>query len=833
MAGFIRRFGFFPGTEVITEIEGVVIVDLPPPGAVEGIATGVVGVVGEFADMTSATQFGSSGDISTNIVPQEIFSSQDLLDKVGGFDQTIGDFGDAQGNGYVSLRNKRYSRLICAPVNLCSAQGSRFFRDLPLATSQTDPNSVVPVQGGTISAGREFRIGAARFHIGRRVEFTSQAPLLQDTGGTVIAGASATTQTFLAGQQILQAWQIDDPDGSPVFVDMTTEINNPTVNDVIPFPATEAVDDAFAIGASSPFGRIVFNTTGGTQGVGGAVDWEYWDGSAWTALSNVVDGTSGFTAALGDDQAVTFDVPADWATLALNSVTAYYVRAQITTVYTSNPQLSQGFDARTVWSEVDRGDGNFGVALGDIIVLGYNNAGTVAPVAEAGTYRVQTTPSSGSVSLTVERLDGAAFVWTEQLNIPYRIHISTDADSAPERVIGSSSPGGYAAATVGGYTVPLRPLTDATGAQADGTHTAGQLMTPQVVPTPITGASADPLSGLTGRLQVTTATAFNVELQGLNRPNSSDLDAAYATAIDAMLSEDDPVRDINIMLASRKSSNIRTVLNTHVQQASEVGLGRVAVISPELQILNLTDVLSSTDPGVGARRSERLIYSWPGAVTFVPEAVNILTGTADGDFTTDGNLDDSFDFWLASILSNLPPERNPGQAAQPVPAILSPVAGFQRGVSGLGITQYTALRRQGVAALRLDRTVGPIVQSGVTTSQVSGQTNINRRRMADFIEDSLAQRLVQFSKLPLTTNLRDGAVGEVDQFLDDLLSPDNPAAQRINAYQVDDKSGNTPSLEAQGIFVIIVRVRLTPTADFIVVQAEIGEGVVITQTLAA
>ena len=88
--------------------------------------------------------------------------------------------------------------------------------------------------------------------------------------------------------------------------------------------------------------------------------------------------------------------------------------------------------------------------------------------------------------------------------------------------------------------------------------------------------------------------------------------------------------------------------------------------------------------------------------------------------------------------------------------------------------------------------------------------------MADFIQDSLAQRLVQFSKLPLTDSLKDSAVGETNAFLVDLLSPNNPPAQRINGFLIDDVSGNTPDLEAKGIFVIVVKVRTLATADFIV-----------------
>jgi len=196
-------------------------------------------------------------------------------------------------------------------------------------------------------------------------------------------------------------------------------------------------------------------------------------------------------------------------------------------------------------------------------------------------------------------------------------------------------------------------------------------------------------------------------------------------------------------------------------------------------------------------------------------------------------LDVPFNGYFASVLSNLPVERNPGQAAAPVPTILASVLGIQRGVSKLELNDYITLRERGVAALRLDRNSGPIIQSGITTSLTSGEKNINRRRVADYIQDSLAAALTPFSKLPLTTQNKDSAVSVVDAFLSELKSDNNPAAQRIADYSVDDQSGNTPDLERKGIFVIIVRVRSLATGDFIVLQTEVGEGVTTITQLAA
>jgi hypothetical protein len=225
-----------------------------------------------------------------------------------------------------------------------------------------------------------------------------------------------------------------------------------------------------------------------------------------------------------------------------------------------------------------------------------------------------------------------------------------------------------------------------------------------------------------------------------------------------------------------------------------------------------------------------VIYAWPGARTFVPEAVGTRLRTADGLTTSDGILDVGFDGWEISLMSNTAPEKNIGQAAAPTPEILSSVLGVQRGVERLDMPNYITLRANGVAALRIDRTVGPIVQSGITSSLIAGEKNIARRRMADFIQDSIARRLVQFCKLPLTDANKDSAVSETHAFLRELLSENNPAAQRIAGFEVDAISGNTPELEAQGIFVIIVKVRTLASMDFIVLQTNIGEGVTFATT---
>lgn len=125
MAGFVRRFLQVPPLEVITQIEGAVIVDLTPPGPIVGEGTGTVLCVGEFED-------GPFTDLDENIT--EVFSTDDLFQKFGGFgyihnavvsqnpsarrhDAAPGFPEFWNGNGFIKLLNLRAQRLMIGRVD--------------------------------------------------------------------------------------------------------------------------------------------------------------------------------------------------------------------------------------------------------------------------------------------------------------------------------------------------------------------------------------------------------------------------------------------------------------------------------------------------------------------------------------------------------------------------------------------------------------------------------------------------------------------------------------------------------------------------------------------
>lgn len=152
---------------------------------------------------------------------------------------------------------------------------------------------------------------------------------------------STSTGSVTVGSTPAEAarcWQIDDPAGTPVYVDMTTQFNNATTADVIFWPAAEAVGDQFAIGFASPIRNI--NLTLSTNGVGGTVLYKYWNGTAWTAFSFFTDTTTGLTTS----GAVIFTIPTDWVPRSINgSDELYYMVIEVATVYATNPVGTSGF----------------------------------------------------------------------------------------------------------------------------------------------------------------------------------------------------------------------------------------------------------------------------------------------------------------------------------------------------------------------------------------------------------------------------------------------------------------------------------------------------------
>lgn len=114
-------------------------------------------------------------------------------------------------------------------------------------------------------------------------------------------------------------------------------------NDMTLLPAVPAVNDAYYFGKSFMFDKLTVCI--GIPGVGTwTITWEYWNGSAWAALSGVTDGTTHFRAAAGDRD-VTFTMPSNWVDCEVKSRNLYWIRARVS-AYTSVTTQPKGSYAK-------------------------------------------------------------------------------------------------------------------------------------------------------------------------------------------------------------------------------------------------------------------------------------------------------------------------------------------------------------------------------------------------------------------------------------------------------------------------------------------------------
>lgn len=95
-----------------------------------------------------------------------------------------------------------------------------------------------------------------------------------------------------------------------------------------------ALTDILYLGQYDPFDQI--NTVLVTPGVGGSVAFQYWNGTAWSALT-VTDATSGFTT----DGQVYWVPPANWSrSTVTGSINGYWVRA-VPSGYSTAPVIQR------------------------------------------------------------------------------------------------------------------------------------------------------------------------------------------------------------------------------------------------------------------------------------------------------------------------------------------------------------------------------------------------------------------------------------------------------------------------------------------------------------
>jgi hypothetical protein len=308
------------------------------------------------------------------------------------------------------------------------------------------------------------------------------------------------------------------------------------------------------------------------------------------------------------------------------------------------------------------------------------------------------------------------------------------------------------------------------------------------------------------------------------------IDAKYITAIDKTRATSNVSKQDNLIWSARTSNAIRSRLRQNALDASGNGCqGRIAHISPPLGTSRVIARSTSAQPGMGAYRSQRVVYNYPGVSTYFPQIA--ARGTAGGaGFTANGNIDVHSDGFAVSLESQLPPEENPGQQTDFMFGALG-IESNNPDVQDLTEDDYVAFRAAGIMAPRFDDG-DAFFQSGIVNVDPIANAavkNVNRQRMADFIEDTLAVNIMPFDKKLGSIDRRAQVVSQIRSFLSDLKGAPGKTAQRIADFSVDPLSGNTKDSIAAGVFRVLVKVMTIASMDVIVFDVQVGETVVIEQ----
>lgn len=279
-------------------------------------------------------------------------------------------------------------------------------------------------------------------------------------------------------------------------------------------------------------------------------------------------------------------------------------------------------------------------------------------------------------------------------------------------------------------------------------------------------------------------------------------DTDYETA----LIEAEQERAGNVLILDEYNATRNTQLKTHVA-ATQDKMVVVCGAESDDDAAVVVDVVNFRDS------DGRIMYAWPYVETTI-NGVTVFQNPAS---------------WVGSIFS---------QTAAQVSLAFVDTVEFMAGATDLkfkvGRNPFISLNDAGVMGFQFDPDVGIKIRNAVTTHIINSQKRpVLRRRMADFLTDSIGLFLKAYDNDVNSTDKRDevkAAILEFDgRLVRDGVLPGEQDVQGGSPLLVDTESANTDDVIAQGKFIILYKRRIFSSMRFIVLRAEIGTGVVVTE----
>lgn len=267
-----------------------------------------------------------------------------------------------------------------------------------------------------------------------------------------------------------------------------------------------------------------------------------------------------------------------------------------------------------------------------------------------------------------------------------------------------------------------------------------------------------------------------------------------------------PEKSANFLFADKYSDDINGYLEAHASATQDKMVILAGAEGDDVSTA-ITDVADYRDA------DGRMIYAYPYIQTRI-DGVLVFQNPAS---------------WMASILSQTAPNIDPAYVAN-----TQFLGGITKLKKSLSRSDYIQLKEAGISGFEFDPDIGFKVKSGVTTQILnSSKTQILRRRMADYLTNSGAFFLKNFQNAVNNRDNRLACGAALLQFVSlreqEGILPKDDEVQGGKAKVIDVETLNTDESIAQGYFKILWRQRIYSSMRFIVLSAEIGQSVVVSE----
>ena len=293
---------------------------------------------------------------------------------------------------------------------------------------------------------------------------------------------------------------------------------------------------------------------------------------------------------------------------------------------------------------------------------------------------------------------------------------------------------------------------------------------------------------------------------------NADVLAKWTGGIDLLLAQ----RDLNILFYAEPPGGTVTfaALNSHIKGAIVPTSGNAQFVMAILAGPS-GDTINTAATAASGLRSDRIVYAFPWRKQVYADASPTHPG---------GVLLVPSNDIIASALANIDPLYDPASRFG-TDFIDAATVGLE--FPSLTRVDYVTANQKGVCALEFDPDLGYRIVSGITTDLTPAKEMIHRRRLADYLIRSISTFLKFYQNQPITQDWKDEILGAIHGFLLDqqTLTP----TPRVLEFEIDTESVNEPATEAQGIYRILMKVRVPASARYIVLLSQVGTTVEVKQ----